>query len=558
MLAGRSRVVGLVIGAVTATVAGVLLLRAREPVASSQVHPIVALVEDDTLPPWFVAPGAPERIAGRVFHAEGLAFVELTLDIPGTARWRRTALVGADGRFDFGPRPRGRYELQAVAPNLESRWVQLDTAHERGDRTELYVYPPPPPEPPDPPDPAGFWFVWGRPILPKPHWQGQILDMNGAPLPFVALQPIWDTGHSHGGCAAVEDLVVADAEGRVALAPDELCGVTIFSEGGRFDVELGTAGRSLAEPLVVDTRARQPADTITSCGALYERFDPRGAWVRGKVVDERGTAVPDAQVSTYADLLCGTYRPQRTHARSDGSFELYLAEKQSPGQRAIWILAGDRRGLAYVTAAPGQTRDGLVLEVGRGHVVEGRVVDEDGRPVEGAVVATADYLDTPLPPTDATGHFTARIGVPGRHRLWVVRADDRRREHLPLDGLGPAIDVDRPVGTRNGVELRVWRTTTDGRTRGTWRDLFDLGLRVDGHTHRARIVRDEAERAGIRIGDRVTKELPTFDPLTSQLEPQVPIEVAVPYGSTVRWWVQRDGVAEPFRVELRAPPIAVH
>jgi hypothetical protein len=96
-------------------------------------------------PAWSHAPDAPpRRIAGHLYGgAEPLAGrLSLRLDAPDPSAWPgRDVDAGADGRFDFGLLPAGRYTIVATAPGRISRVVEVDTRDGAHAGLEIYAYP---------------------------------------------------------------------------------------------------------------------------------------------------------------------------------------------------------------------------------------------------------------------------------------------------------------------------------------------------------------------------------------------------------------------------------
>lgn len=107
-----------------------------DPLATAMTRPVYL-----QLPPWFgEANQPPTRIAGNVIGAQTDMTVRLTIDVPDPGIWSgREVPVAADGSFDFGPMPAGRYLLLAFGSAPMSRVVSVDTTHGRGDAAELTV-----------------------------------------------------------------------------------------------------------------------------------------------------------------------------------------------------------------------------------------------------------------------------------------------------------------------------------------------------------------------------------------------------------------------------------
>jgi hypothetical protein len=135
--------------------------------------------------------------------------------------------------------------------------------------------------------------------------------------------------------------------------------------------------------------------------------------VRGRVVDESGIPVADAEVRGQSEW--------GTHTREDGSFEL-----GGPGiQEESLTLLVTKDGFVQYREVPREARGtDIEIRLERGASIAGRVVSESERtPIWGAWVS----LDGPLEAEgDSTlskrdGGFVLTNVRPGKHRLWVHR-----------------------------------------------------------------------------------------------------------------------------------------
>jgi Carboxypeptidase regulatory-like domain len=173
-----------------------------------------------------------------------------------------------------------------------------------------------------------------------------------------------------------------------------------------------------------------------------------GVSVGGRVVDDRGSALPGAEVR--AETTADDPLPATTHSGPGGAFQL---GPLTPGRyrliaRAAGYLA---RGPVQVVLATGVSAPAQRLELLRGASLQGRVVNAHGAPLAGAQIrclaAGVDDLTVlyePLPlaaeaaalgsgagralgstrtaRSDATGRFQLEDLLPGRVHLEVTRA----------------------------------------------------------------------------------------------------------------------------------------
>ena len=129
----------------------------------------------------------------------------------------------------------------------------------------------------------------------------------------------------------------------------------------------------------------------------------RGHVVAGRLIDEAGRPIAGANgILTVPEE--GLYYAPRAQALSDAQGHLRFSSLQ-PGRYDLYVFT---RGFAPLLAAPVEVRGaGEVTELGalrlsHGAVIEGRVVDQQDRPVEGASVSAKDQ-ETNFPSTVETG-----------------------------------------------------------------------------------------------------------------------------------------------------------
>jgi Carboxypeptidase regulatory-like domain len=170
---------------------------------------------------------------------------------------------------------------------------------------------------------------------------------------------------------------------------------------GRYTVIVDTLGLGSVEPRPVDV----PGTFVDV------RLPTHVRWLGGRV-DAAGKPVAGARVLLGGE---GARAPRETRSADDGTFRFAVLETGRYSMRATHVAraSATARGL---TAA---SRD-LVLELVDGVVIEGEVVDDDGRGRSGVEVRAETGADDPLPAvgvTSADGHFGVGPLPPGHVRV---------------------------------------------------------------------------------------------------------------------------------------------
>lgn len=123
-------------------------------------------------------------------------------------------------------------------------------------------------------------------------------------------------------------------------------------------------------------------------------------------------------------------------------------------QKVFWLLMAGLLGLGGNSQGRSTLRQSAPgIAPGYG-AIEGRVLDETGRPVSGAKVSSM-ILDYPpgrlfFAETDAQGHFSLRYARPGRNAVYVGKED----EYYPDTFLSPFVDA-KLIPVVNVVEQAV-------------------------------------------------------------------------------------------------------
>lgn len=148
--------------------------------------------------------------------------------------------------------------------------------------------------------------------------------------------------------------------------------------------------------------------------------------VSGQVVDEAGRPVEGAKVETLtnpADYRTARTEERRSWSGADGRFTL----RQLPAGRVHKVMAS-KEGFAPASRLADSMAP-VLLTLRHGTVAAGRVVDEHGRPVEGAelILHPAEEDPTPRPAlrfravSDARGSFRLANVSSGRFDLRAIR-----------------------------------------------------------------------------------------------------------------------------------------
>jgi protocatechuate 3,4-dioxygenase beta subunit len=248
---------------------------------------------------------------------------------------------------------------------------------------------------------------------------------DGAP-PMVGMAPKWKRDADKEGPLRLEGQVLdehGDPVGGAVVTLSSIPPRTATSEadgGFHFDK---LVGREYALTAIAGKRIGGPIShhlTATSDPAVLRLV--AGAKLAVTVVDGGDKPVQKATVKTIGMI------EQTATTGVDGIATL---EPVHPGWVAVQASAeGYANGNGFTqVGGPGSTGQ-LKVILRNGYAVSGRVIDEKGKPIAGAQVATAASWDLPgtghAAETDAKGAFTIKALPPGTHTL--VASDG---EHAP-------------------------------------------------------------------------------------------------------------------------------
>ena len=312
-----------------------------------------------------------------------------------------------------------------------------------------------------------------RPPLPAAgasKMRGRVIDCEQRPVPGVAIA---SQARSSRDSDSGEVVAHADAEGRFELERGVGAGELHVREEAWTTVLAAMpnqAGSDVEVLLVVAPR-------VTLAGVVVDEY---GTPVEGARVDFRTPAELRARLSLVLDFSADVYWAVDTDAAGEFRLEDVPAIDDLP-------VRIHKEG--FVTfeeqASPRASREDLVVVLERPTsltgVLEGRVVDPVGVPVEGAVVSLA--IDTTR--TDASGFFEFQLAAPESFNRMM-------REHMP-------VVADRLVALKRGYLPGDVAMVRDGDER-RWPDPIVIVLGDEPLTLSGQVLDDGGEpRAGVRV-----------------------------------------------------------
>jgi RNA polymerase sigma factor (sigma-70 family) len=273
------------------------------------------------------------------------------------------------------------------------------------------------------------------------HWcrSTEVLVLRGKDPPselVILLRPLDVTVTGRVSTESGEPIAGARVEG--------LDGEHRTDGDGRFSVRVSTevdgCAISAYAPGFASRRLALKADAPGIRDGVEIRLVP-GVVLRGRVVDEHGAPVAGARVSE----LC--LAPARATTDGEGRFALdaveaskdhLLVEVEAEGFAVLWHNFEDGRAPAVE----------VVLALERGRELRGRVVDEFGKPVPGALAYAGDGFWGKPRVADDDGRFTLSR-VARSESSFTITADG----FVPFEGPLPADESELDVMLSRGLSL---------------------------------------------------------------------------------------------------------
>jgi hypothetical protein len=386
-------------------------------------------------PAWSHRPGAPARpIAGNLYAgAEPLAGrVSLRLDAPDPSAWPgRDVDTTADGRFDFGLLPAGRYTIVAAAAGRISRVVDVDTRDDACAGLAIYAYP----------CPVDTWTVLHQ----------------GAPVPDAVVEV--------GGVA----VAVSDASGQVAVCQRHVRravlraprhgAVALWDHGAhhRRIVDLPAAA-AVSGAVVGDDGAPVVGAAVQPIVAIEQHLNDDSRVPAGLAL-----GVTDAHGRFTVPALAST-QPGRSARRPPARGEVELPPEPVPAAYHFVVWTSTARWEPAGIARPGDPPQRLILDN------EHRVAPPSSSPAIAARIsghvrlAGAPFVDAEVAAPGAQherdGGNATRTGRDGSFDLALTDDMFRRADpsgaialHLVVDHDGDPVIARRLIPIQRGRDL---------------------------------------------------------------------------------------------------------
>lgn len=252
-------------------------------------------------------------------------------------------------------------------------------------------------------------------LAPGAEIRGRVTDADGRPLAAAEVR----VGEDSGMPSAFMGMMLRRQRPRGRSGANGLFTVGDLKNGEKVNLLVSRAG------LVDATVAGVLAPTVEPVEVVMKP----ASWVLGKVVDEDGRAVEDAQVRVDAEGRRGI--GQRGRSRSDGTF---VIEDVAPGRVSVAAEAPGFQpySLSGLEVPDGADLEGVTLTLALGAVIEGTVFAPDGRPViDASVRAVEPGTSNPfsmggLNVTDGDGRFWID-GLPLGRRTVIAEHDVYQR-----------------------------------------------------------------------------------------------------------------------------------
>lgn len=291
----------------------------------------------------------------------------------------------------------------------------------------------------------------------------QVVNPDGSPVPRARvtlgyasvglLQQVAeadDAGQADLGPVVPGPYVVrADADGYL---PSESVAVDVGATvSARQTLTLVRPGRIAGTVIDDDGRPVPEASIVVDADTLYS---PGEAMIRARTFSalQRGGSLGVTRGSVPPIPLVGDDEAVGTWAETDerGDFSLDLL---MPGRYRLRAVHGEHAGsaTAIVDLAPGEREDGVVLTLGHGVPLGGRVLDGNRQPIAGARIELADGSEVM---TDGFGMWSAGHRR-GKQRL-IIRAAGMVPAVIEVDLEGRATAIEQILQpAEGGLEGRV-------------------------------------------------------------------------------------------------------
>ena len=211
---------------------------------------------------------------------------------------------------------------------------------------------------------------------------GIVKDPEGKPIPGVLVE-LWgylkEKKEPHELCYHVRS--TTDAQGRWRNSSlREMSFIYLYLSHPDFLADGDRHPRTFGSPSDRDKPPSQELDRLRNQTDL--QVMERGVELRGKVVDDRGRPIANAEVAWVEDEQQFNSDIPKTHSDSQGLFHFAHARA---GKLAV-LAKAKGRSPGLVTVKARQTTTPIELRLEPGRVLQGRVVDLQGKPIEGAFV----------------------------------------------------------------------------------------------------------------------------------------------------------------------------
>ena len=230
----------------------------------------------------------------------------------------------------------------------------------------------------------------------------------------------------------------------------------LSGDDGRFRIKLPMPDRSSDKTAINAVRllarhlqsgaTTQPVEVKGGQSATLT-LDPAGlASIEGKVTDPTGSPIGHAEVGIFTDVRVFFNDDQR-QIETDAAGHFRTADLW-PGAaiRLTAVAKGfGHTSVAGVSLKPGETRtlDDLTLEVAD-KTIDGKVIDENGRPVAGIVVEASATASDSRATTDPQGHFHLKELTDEWCTLSVIEEDQRFGDLLRAKAGSSDVVLEKP------------------------------------------------------------------------------------------------------------------